>query len=92
MCGCLLSMSGGCRIASTAAEVQEQTIHHLEKAGARQKQPAGRPRSQQGRSHYSQDNPAATMAVAIQAQQKAAELSQQLSTETKVGQSLHPPR
>ncbi|KAK9849500.1 hypothetical protein WJX84_001976 [Apatococcus fuscideae] len=74
------------RIASTAAEVQEQTIHHLEKAGARQKQPAGRPRSQQGRSHYSQDNPAATMAVAIQAQQKAAELSQQLSTETKARQ------
>ena len=70
------------------AEAQEQMVQHLANRPAPQqkasKQNSSRPRSQQGRSSYSQDDPGATRTVALQAQQKAAELTQQLGAETQV--------
>lgn len=73
------------------AEAQEQMVEHLGNRPAPQqkgtKQNTSRPRSQQGRSSYSQDDPEATRAVALQAQQKAAELAQQLGAETKVNRA-----
>ena len=65
-------------------------MQHLVNHPAAQKVPKKSPawpRSQQGRSSYTQNDPEADRAAALQAQQKAAELSQQLGSETRVSRA-----
>ena len=77
-------------MASCAAEMQEQVVQHLVDHPAAQrvtKKSPARPRSQQGRSSYTQNDPEADRAAALQAQQRAAELSQELRSETRVSKA-----
>ena len=79
------------RIASAAAETQEQalheTAHHQSAQQKVKKDSTGRPKTQE-RSGYSQGNPEASAALVLKAQQKVAELSQQLTCETKVSKCV----
>ncbi len=75
------------RVASAAAETQQQVLHSLAHHQAAQqkgrKTSPTRPATP-ARGGYSQESPEASMTMALKAQQKVTELSQQLSSETKV--------